>query len=80
MSLDTISLIKPQLKFQDAYTLPQLQKLLEKINWMRHWIPISTEELMPLFDLLNEKDLSTFIILSDCYDLLKQIQYAIDPV
>jgi hypothetical protein len=47
---------------------------------MRHWIPISTEELMPLFDLLNEKDLSTFIILSDCYDLLKQIQYAIDPV
>ena len=35
LTLDVVSPVKPQLCIQDAYTLPQLQKLLGEINWMR---------------------------------------------
>jgi hypothetical protein len=52
-SLDAVSPVQPQLQIWDSYTLPQLQKLLGEINWMRFCISIATEDLTPLFDLLK---------------------------
>lgn len=79
LSLDTVSLIRPQLKIQTSYTLPQLQKLLGEINWMRPWISISTEKLTPLFDLLKGSNLSSDIILNtEHIQTLNEVQRAID--
>ena len=53
LSLDSLSPAKPQLSLWESYSLPQFQKLLGEINWMSPWIPVTTKEMVPLFDLLK---------------------------
>ena len=79
LPLDLVSPAKPQLHIQDSYALPQLQKVLGEINWMRPWISVSTEQLALLFELLNGLDLSSQVTLSFyCKEILHQVQQAID--
>lgn len=79
LTLDVVSPVKPQLCIQDAYMLPQLQKLLGEINWMRPWIPITTADLISLFDLLKGLDLASTVTLNPIHrDTLTKVQHTID--
>ena len=53
LSLEGVSPRKPQLYIQDSYSLTGLQWVLGELNWLRPWIPVSTGQLLPLFDLLK---------------------------
>lgn len=81
LSLDSVSPAKPQLLIQETYTLTQLQKMLGKINWLRPWISVPTEQLTPLNELLKGLDLSSQVTLSPHHlQILHQVQQAINTV
>lgn len=48
-----INPISPQLETPEALTLTELQQLCGHINWIRTSIPITTQDLDPLFQLLK---------------------------
>lgn len=55
LSLEGVSPLKPRLYIQDSYSLTDLQRVLGELNWLRPWIPVSTGQLLPLFDLLKDR-------------------------
>ena len=50
-----MSPLKPRLYIQDSYSLTDLQRVLGELNWLRPWIPVLTGQLLPLFDLLKDR-------------------------
>lgn len=59
----------------------ELQKLLGELNWLRPWLHISFEDLLPLFDLLKDKDLTETLSLNVTHlKILQEVQSALDNV
>ena len=55
LSLEGVSPLKPQLYIQDSYSLTGLRRVLGELSWLRPWVPVSTGQLLPLFDLLKDR-------------------------
>lgn len=53
ISLTTVRPHKPTLTLPQPLTLNSLQSFLGNLNWLRPWLPISTSQLKPLFELLK---------------------------
>ena len=64
--------LKPQLYIQDSYSLTGLQWVLGELNWLRLWIPVSTGQLLPLFDLLKDRQPNDEITLLPSHEKIFQ--------